>query len=90
MKLAGWYGYHSPPSSNAAQIVKQGISLRDYFETQPKRAVFASFFLYASLNKLLKTEAVINSPPFYIFDAYQIADGSYPYRLRENFFLKIN
>ena len=47
MQLAGWYGYHCPPYSNAAQIVKQGIPLRDYFRTQPKKAVFASFFLYA-------------------------------------------
>ena len=47
MKMAGSNGHHCPPSSNAAQTVKQGISLRDNFQTQPKRAVFASFFLYA-------------------------------------------
>ena len=49
-------------------------------------SLILSFFLYTSHNKLLKTEAVINSPPFYIFEAYKIADRSYPYKLRENFF----
>ena len=49
-------------------------------------SLILSFFLYASHNKLLKTEAVINSPPFYIFEVYKIADRSYPYKLRENFF----
>ena len=47
MKVVCRNGYHCPPSSNAAQTIKQGISLRDNFQTQPKRAVFASFFLYA-------------------------------------------
>ena len=47
MKVIGRNGYHCPPSFNAAQTGKQGISLRNNFQTQPKKAVFASFFLYA-------------------------------------------